>query len=165
MISLLDKNDSFTLADFEDTLRKYPGSKMTDIARFIGQPVSTLYTRQQGRGSRSESHLRQQILTEGEETSLVTFLDHCANQRIPLVIKDVLQKAQSIVDSRQHGPKATVNRHWSERFRRRHEELFTRWSKSIDRARVAAEDRDEVQAWYTWLYQHIKERSILASNL
>jgi len=45
MSSLLAKNNEFLLFNFNNTLADYPSSKITDITRIIGVPISTLYAR------------------------------------------------------------------------------------------------------------------------
>ena len=134
---------------------------------------STLYRRMQGGLSVSESREPQQILSAAEEAAIVNWICHSGAMGFPPThslireIADELRKRRLFNINDQNIQLVTyepIGQEWVLRFLKRHPELETVMSKTIEKARTEI-TREQVENWFKELKEIIEEYKILPENM
>lgn len=118
----------------QQAIRHYRDSDEPSIrasAEKFSIPYSTLRGRLKGRQSRVAGHLRMQVLTEYEESSLVRWCERLDEWGHPARIAVVKSMAEAIVARRVNN--RPLGRNWITRFLNRHPNLAVKLSTRLDR--------------------------------
>jgi len=115
------------------------GLSQQEAARRTGIPAKTLSNRRQGRKSRSEAHVHQQLLPPGAEQALIKEIDTWSRRYVPLRAFHLVEDAQYLFKEL-YGYTRDLGRSWKEGFIGRHPQVNTTKSKSIDEKRVMAKN-------------------------
>jgi len=110
-----------------------------DIAREHGVDWSTLARRVSGAAkSRSEAHSHRQALSPDEEDILVDYIRHASLSGHPPPISLLYEIAETIRQNRIPPPSfplRPLGKHWAQKFRDRHTEIKSVWSRRLDTSR------------------------------
>ncbi|KAF7335119.1 CENP-B protein [Mycena venus] len=120
----------------------------------LGIPPATVWHRQHGRRNRRKAHTEEQSLSVAEEDEIIEWLKELDRWRLHLRRGLVIQRAQSILESkaaRSASPLSThVGVNWFTHFLKRHPDLRTALSQRKDISRSKAEhDPVRMAAFYT----------------
>ena len=116
-------------------------------AKLYDVPRSTLQARLHGAQTIKQAHQPFQRLTPAEEESLVRTINRMYGWGWPMTIKATDRFAQDILYSR--GDPVPLGQGWYSHFLKRHPDLKTSRSRSLDQARRDASDPDILQAWFS----------------
>lgn len=122
-------------------IERYQTSKdpsIRECAETFNIPYSTLRDRLQGKGSRRDSHRRQQLLNEHEEKSVVAWCIRMDDWGFPLKLSLVKEMSAYLIKKRNSGHKLGV--HWLGRFLDRNPEIASRFSSRLERQRAFADN-------------------------
>ena len=116
-------------------------------AELYDVPRSTLQARLHGAQTIKQAHQPFQRLTPAEEESLVRTINRMYGWGWPMTIKATERFAQEILYSK--GDTVPLGHGWYSHFLKRHPDLKTSRSRSLDQARRDASDPDILQAWFS----------------
>lgn len=129
-------------------------SSIRGCARVFNVPYTTLQHRMSGRTSRALAHEYRQILSNAEEDALVRCITRLKRTGFPASPALILQIAEEIRRSRIHLSKITppfqqpIGKSWLDRFRVRHPEIRSIWTRQIESARYKAVSYEVVETWF-----------------
>ena len=103
---------------------------LTVAAAMVGSAQSTVMHHQQGRKPRLEESQRRQKLLPEEERAVLDQCYFCCRLGFPPTIGQLRKIATSIVQKRILNKK--LGKRWEARFKKRHPEVKTRFSKQLD---------------------------------
>ena len=143
-------------ANIQAAIRVYSIGEFTSIraaARAFSVPYPILRHRMSGRNSRSTARESQQSLSYAEERTLVRYITRLTRTGFPASPALVVEIAEEIRRSRVVSktpapPLRPLGKNWSQRFRERHEEIASIWTRQIDSARHNGVNRDVVTRWF-----------------
>jgi len=104
-------------------------------------PPSTLSYRLAGRTSRSQAHESEQIFSHAEEKTLVRWLTRLTNTGFPTSPALAIEMAEEIRRGRLQLSRTPppslrpIGERWIDRFRARHSDILSVWTRQIERAR------------------------------
>jgi hypothetical protein len=148
---------AYSEADMQRAITEYHSglySSKQAAAQANNVPPATLRYRLAGRTSPSQAHETQQILSNAEEKTLVRWITRLTSTGFPASPALVVEMADEIRRNRLQLSRAglsltrPIGEHWIDRFRARHTELSSVWSRQIEHARYAAASVDVVQTWF-----------------
>jgi hypothetical protein len=148
---------AYSEADMQRAITEYYSglySSKQAAAQANNVPPATLRYRLAGRTSPSQAHETQQILSNAEEKTLVRWITRLTSTGFPTSPALVVEMADEIRRGRlqlsRADPSLTrpIGEHWIDRFRARHTEFSSVWSRQIEHARYAAARVDVVQTWF-----------------
>lgn len=128
-------------ARIQEAIKHYRESDESSIrasGEKFGIAYSTLRGRLKGRQTRVTGHLRMQVLTEYEESSLVRWCERLDEWGHPARLGVVKSMAEAIVARRVNN--RPLGRNWITRFLNRHPHLAVKLSTRLDRQRALASD-------------------------
>jgi hypothetical protein len=117
-------------------------------------PPSTLSYRIAGRASRSQAHESAQILSCAEEKTLVRWLTRLTRTGFPASPALAIKMAEEIRRGRLQLSKTPppllrpIGEHWIDRFRVRHPDIHTLWTRQIEHTRHHAMNSDVLRTWF-----------------
>ena len=123
-------------------------------ARANNVPPATLRYRLAGRTSHAQSRETQQILSNAEEKTLVRWVARLTSTGFPaspaLVVEmaDEIRRGRLQLSRSMASPARPIGEHWIDRFRTRHTELSSVWTRQIESARYTAVSAGAVQTWF-----------------
>ena len=129
-------------------------SSLRKAANAFKVPFSTAQARMAGRISRSTAHETQQTLSNAEERSLTRWITRLTRTGFPPSPKLVMEMAEELRRGRVQLSTPTsfnipsIGYSWLERFKSRHPELVSIWTRLIEHARLKAADFDGVRRWF-----------------
>jgi hypothetical protein len=148
---------AYSEADMQQAITEYYSglySSKQAAAQANNVPPAILRYRLAGRTLPSQAHETQQILSNAEEKTLVRWITRLTSTGFPASPALVVEMADEIRRGRlqlsRADPSLTrpIGEHWIDRFRARHTELSSVWSRQIEHARYAAARVDVVQTWF-----------------
>ncbi len=126
--------------------------KIRALAREFTVPLNTLAQRISGiTTSRSVAFTHLQALSVGEEEALVDYIRRTSLLGNPPTCQLVCETAEAIRKNRveaHSGPLGSLGKHWLDRFRKRHPEISTTWTRQLDTARHDATTTENVAPWF-----------------
>jgi hypothetical protein len=117
-------------------------------------PPSTLSYRLAGRTSRSQAHESEQILSHAEEKTLVRWLTRLTNTGFPASPALAIEMAEEIRLGRLQLSKTPplslrpIGNRWIDRFRARHPDILSVWTRQIEHARHDATSSEALETWF-----------------
>ena len=145
---------------------RYRSLRQTALAMEV--PVSTLAHRAQGRESNEQSLKARTKLLESEEEVLVKWVLRLEKSGFPPRVHMLVEMTNHLLSSRTQGisgiPPEIVGRNWAHRFTRRHAELKTVLSRTLNSERWLAMDRKVFQTWFELFNKTMEEHRILQAN-
>jgi hypothetical protein len=155
-------------------LGKY--KNVTQAAKALGIPRSTVYHRVDGRKSRTDAHEHQQRLTRNQKSALCSWIKELAANGYPPRHTQVYQMAEEI---RRHDIANLIDeedimrinvfalgRDWvRKRFLPRHPNLASVTSSAIDSNRVKDTTVESLQAWFDAFQKVVKKYGIEDENI
>ena len=125
---------------------------MRKIALRFNVPRTPLAARMGGRRTMEELNKSKQVLTPGEEQSLVEVIEKLHSWGWPCRVSQVRHLATNILRSRNsNAPK--LGDGWISRFLSCHPELKSRFSTPKDKDRVASEDLGVFMKWFDLFFK------------
>ena len=136
------------MSDVQDDLTaaiiSYRTSEFDSIracARAFGVAYPTLRRRLLNEKPRNQAHESQQLLTSNEESSLGKWVSRLSKGGFPISLPLTLELAEEIRLNQYPLPHPSIlpppiSRRWLDRFRNRHPELSTVYSRTIDASRI-----------------------------
>jgi len=103
---------------------------LTIAAAMVGAAPSTVMHRRQGRRNREEEDQRRQKLTPEEEQAVVERCYFRCRLGFPPTIWQLREIATCIVQKRDPG--IVLGKRWEQAFKKRHEDVKTKFSKQLD---------------------------------
>jgi hypothetical protein len=136
------------------------GGKVTvrGAARRFGVPRSSLQDRANGKKTRHEVRQLQQTLSPNVELVLRDWIRYWGSRGVPMTTHAARAKAMALAGR-------DVRKVWLYRFKRRHPELKTVWSSTIDGARARQINETVVQDFYDKLIGEIAGSHIPPENI
>ncbi|KAM0711415.1 hypothetical protein Q7P35_002155 [Cladosporium inversicolor] len=141
----------------QDAIAAYKSRTYRSIraaANAFSIPPSTLSYRLTGRTSRSQAHESEQILSHAEEKTLVRWLTRLTNTGFPASPALAIEMAEEIRLGRLQLSKTPppslrpISERWIDRFRARHPEILSVWTRQIERARHDATSSETLETWF-----------------
>ena len=131
-------------------------TSMRDIADQFGIPQSTLSRRVSGVSlPRSQAHIPHRALTTDEEDALVEYIRRMSllgHPPPPHIVTEValeLLKNRVSMNPPPNRPTLPILGHnWVARFRKRHPELCSVWTRNLDTLRLHAESPEKLAPWF-----------------
>ena len=129
-------------------------SSLRKAANAFKVPYPTVRARMAGRVSRSAAHETQQTLSNAEEMSLTRWVTRLTRTGFPPSPKLVIEMAEELragrvqLSARLSSNLPPIGYSWLERFKDRHPELVSIWTRLIEHARLNAADFESVRRWF-----------------
>lgn len=150
---------SYTAEDLTEAMISYRAGEYDSLrkcASAFGIPVTTLSKRLRDRKDRILAHENQQSLTSTEESTLVKWVSRLSKGGFPISLPLTLELAEEIRLNRYPLPLSStlpppISRRWLDRFRQRHPELSTVYSRTIDASRIDGMSYELVNHYCTQL--------------
>jgi len=123
-------------------------------ATAFGVAFTTLQNRLSGRPSRRTGHQHRQILSPTEERTLVRWITHVTNGGFLVSPAFAVEMAEEVrhgryqISSVPPSYERPIGKRWLDRFRTRHPEIKSVWTRKIERARYTAVSLDTVKTWF-----------------
>lgn len=153
------KEGRITLA--ANAIRKHQISSMRDAAGTYFVPWTTLRDRLNGRQPRLGSRSKFRLLSEIEESVLISWIYSMERRGFPPYIIDVRRMAQTLIDRRGSEPSKPIGKNWIYKFLTQHPELDTRLARSYDAQRAKNEDPKIINGWFERVQKTQEEYGIL----
>ena len=145
---------AYSEADMQRAINEYHSGLYASkqaAARANNVPPATLRYRLAGRTSHAQSRETQQILSNAEEKTLVRWVTRLTSTGFPaspaLVVEmaDEIRRGRLQLSRSMSSPARPIGEHWMDRFRTRHTELSSVWTRQIESARYTAVSVGAVQ--------------------
>ena len=135
---------SYTAEDLTEAMIGYRAGEYDSLrkcASAFGILVTTLLKRLRDRKDRILAYENQQSLTSTEESTLIKWVSRLSKGAFPILLPSTLELAEEIRLNRYPLPLSSIlpppiSRRWLDRFRQRHPELSTVYSRTIDASRI-----------------------------
>jgi hypothetical protein len=102
-----------------------------------------------------ESHVHLQALTPAEEDTIIEYLRRMTNAGHPIPARDIMSLANKLREHRLSlNPSASQTEYsplshtWLPRFKKRHPEVKSMWTKSVERARIEEATTAKLRPWF-----------------
>lgn len=137
----------------------YEGMSVSKAAQAYGIPKSTLYDHRIGKTLPGVKSGPPTLLTEEEETELVSFLVESADIGYPKSRLDVIAMAQHIIAKK--GIEHQITNGWWQAFHRRHHSILSlKTATSLSVARAKASCPESLKKWYSILEETMTKYSL-----
>ncbi|KAJ3576997.1 hypothetical protein NP233_g9 [Leucocoprinus birnbaumii] len=136
----------------------YPNLSLLKAAANYGVSRTTLTARWNGRLTRQEAHIPQQLLPPPQENLIKEWLKALACHSIPVSPK-TLAKYATIISGKTVGPT------WSDNFHTRHPDIKARWTTGLECCRAKALNCPQVTEFFAILEDVIRKFEITPSNI
>ena len=127
-------------------------TKIRALAREFTVPLNTLAKRISGiTTSHSVAFTHLQALSVGEEDALIDYICRSSLLGNEPTCQLVYETAQAICKNRVNPPSSPLGRlgkHWLNKFRKRHPEISTTWTRQLDTARHDAMTTENIALWF-----------------
>jgi Tc5 transposase DNA-binding domain/helix-turn-helix, Psq domain len=127
-------------------------------ARKFGVPHTSLSDRSRGKKTRVEARHAQQSLSPQTECVLVEWIRHWGGRGVPMTSGAVRAKAMALAGK-------DVGIGWTYPFRKRHPELKSVWSSTLDAARAKQVNATVVHHFYDLLMEELVGKHIPEENI
>ncbi|KAF5356505.1 hypothetical protein D9757_014230 [Collybiopsis confluens] len=111
---------------------------------------TTLQDRHYGRLNRVDAHAHQQKLTPAQEDILVQWVKEQGRRGVPLSHSAIANHASDIAG-------IEIGKNWIHNFRKRHQDLRTSWTSSLEECRARALTPQAVAGFYDLLYSIVNK--------
>ena len=151
-LSRLEKEKRITSAISAYIAKQY--SSLRKAAAACKAPYSTVQARMAGRKSRDISHEWRQSLSNAEENTFLRWITRLTRTGYPASPKLAIEMAEEIRRGRIQlsGQSIIIARpigySWLERFKMRHPEINSIWTRQLDSARFNAVNYEGVRRWF-----------------
>jgi hypothetical protein len=137
MSELQPQQHAYSEADIQAAILAYNTGEHSSIraaARAFSVPYPTLRNRLSGRTSRLHAHETSQILSNAEEGTLVRWITCLTRTGFPASPALVVEMAEEIRNGRFQlsqtpSPQRSIGKPWVDRFRTRHSEIQSTWTR------------------------------------
>ncbi|WWC68856.1 uncharacterized protein I206_102792 [Kwoniella pini CBS 10737] len=143
-----------------------------NIAKSFSIPYMTLHNRISGTHNNHDTAARHlQLLTNEEETSLVDYIKRMSLSGNPPPVRTIRELACVIQQNRLdydpifNPPPPPVSSKWINRFRKRHPEVQTAWSRALNTCRVKGTAPEKLAPFYAELGILMEKNQYLPSNI
>ena len=152
-----------TISKAIDAYRNKEYTSIRACAYAFSIPKSTLKDRLSGRTSRYNSHEKEQNLSPAEEKTLLKWIKRSSSLGVPITLTFTRELAKELRASRillsSNSTSTSVlpplSSWWINKFRKRHPEILSVFSRSIDTLRLEAFDYATVESFLDPLTTHL----------
>ena len=157
------KYDNFEsrVARATQELRENPKSKLKNVASANGLTRKTLYNRYYGRTHAARAaHPEQQVLTTAQEEAVVRWVERRDALGFPPKHKELVRMVVAIRQNENGVQHHRLGNHFTMRFLKRHPQIATTVAHAMNRDRVMAINRGNINGYFNRLYDVIHRNHI-----
>lgn len=136
----------------------YPSLSIRKAALTYKVSLSKLTARWNGRRTRTEAHVHQQLLTPPQELVLKEWIKSLGLRGVPLSPSTVAEYAAVILGD-------SVSTRWVYGFRKRHPDLVARWTTGLESCRARALNKTQVTEFFDILKDLTEQYHIKPHNI
>ena len=146
----------------------------SEASRALGISRTTLYRRVKGNPSRSSARVKQQLLTEVEENTLVKYIQQLTRVGYPLtygMLRELVVEIKKNHDALGASPticsikEIRIGQDWIPRFIKRHPRIKSVIGRRIEANRMEGIKKDTLNAYFAEIERTIKHFNIDKSNI
>lgn len=158
---------SYNEEDIQAAITAYKRGDYASISRTsrtFDIPLTTLRNRIRKVTSQNSGNIKQQILSPIEEETLESWIYRAAKLGTPISLRLLIILAEEIQENRTgisaESTFTPIARKWTERFRARHPQIKTCFTRPIDASRLEGTDYPTLKAYFDRLGEVLRENKL-----